>query len=121
MIYFLLRSSLGPKSISPTSPAALRFRVLFTNSGCRLGDRSGRQRGRLTSDTGSGPGRWRGLLAGASCSRLRGLLASASCSRKRGCLTSEFASTFATFDTTSVAVAIALITSLPLAIVCLAF
>jgi hypothetical protein len=105
VIYFLLRSFLGPKSISPTSPAALRFRVLFTNSGCRLGDRSGRRRGRLTGDTGSGPGRWLGLLAGAGCGR------------RRGCLTGEFASTFATFDTTFVAVAIASITSLPLAIV----
>jgi len=100
VIYFLLRSFLGPKSISPTSPAALRFRVLFTNSG--------RRRGCLTSDTGSGPGRWLGLLAGAGCGR------------RRGCLTGEFASTFATFDTTSVAVAIALITSPPLAIVRLA-
>ena len=100
MIYFLLRSFLGPKSISPTSPAALRFRVLFTNSG--------RRRGCLTSDTGSGPGRWLGLLASASYGRWR------------GCLTSEFASTFAIFDTTFVAVAIALITSLLLAIVCLA-
>jgi drug/metabolite transporter (DMT)-like permease len=86
VIYFLLRSFLGPKSIPSTSPAALRFRVLFTDPGC------------LTGDTGSGSGRWRGLLAGA------------------GCLTSEFANTFATIDTTSVAVAIALITSPLLAI-----
>jgi hypothetical protein len=100
MIYFLLQSFLGPKSISLTSLAALRFRVLFTYSSCRLGDGSSSWRSCLTSDTSSGSSRWRGLLASASCGRWR------------SCLTSEFASTFVTFDTTSIAIAIALITSL---------
>ena len=119
VIYFLLRSFLGPKSTCPASSTALRFRVL-TGSGCCS---STALRFRVLTGSGcrsSTALRFR-VLTGSDCCSLTTLrfrtLTGSSCrsgddsgdgsGRRRLCLTGEFASAFATPETASVAVTIA--------------
>jgi hypothetical protein len=77
VIYFLLRSFLRPISTLPTPSNALRFRVLFADAGASRGSSSGSEIG----DTRT-----------SGC-------------RRRLTDVNEFASVFATFETTFVAVA----------------